>query len=63
MADPQAPSTPTLKPGDPLDLATSVAGEEDPGASLDLPMEPAKPAGQAPVPPPPSAVEKGTRGA
>ena len=24
------------RPGDPLDLATSVAGEEDPGASIDL---------------------------
>lgn len=25
-----------VRPGDPLDLATSVAGEEDPGASIDL---------------------------
>jgi hypothetical protein len=24
------------RPGDPIDLATSVAGEEDPGASIDL---------------------------
>lgn len=24
------------RPGDPLDLGTSVAGEEDPGASIDL---------------------------
>lgn len=25
-----------VRPGDPIDLAQSVAGEEDPGASLDL---------------------------
>lgn len=29
-------STKPVSPGDPLDLATSVAGEEDPGASIDL---------------------------
>ena len=29
-------SLPGSRPGDPLDLKTSVAGEEDPGASLDM---------------------------
>ncbi|HEX2546607.1 MAG TPA: hypothetical protein VHL79_17120 [Ramlibacter sp.] len=29
-------SGPSARPGDPLDLRTSVAGEEDPGASADL---------------------------
>ena len=46
MSDPQTAST---RPGDPLDLATSVAGEEDPGASIDLAASPgrgAPPAGQ-----------------
>lgn len=28
--------SPSARPGDPLDLKTSVAGEEDPGASLDM---------------------------
>jgi hypothetical protein len=36
MADKQTPSSTPAKPGDPLDLQTSVAGEEDPGASIDL---------------------------
>jgi hypothetical protein len=36
MADKQAPFSKPAKPGDPLDLETSVAGEEDPGASIDL---------------------------
>lgn len=30
---PRAPA----RPGDPIDLQESVAGEEDPGASLDIP--------------------------
>jgi len=30
--DPSAPA----RPGDPIDLGASVAGEEDPGASIDL---------------------------
>ena len=34
MADPQSPAS----QGEPLDLAESVAGEEDPGASIDLAM-------------------------
>jgi hypothetical protein len=34
MADPH-PSKPA-HPGDPIDLSESVAGEEDPGASIDL---------------------------
>ncbi|QJW84260.1 hypothetical protein HK414_11705 [Ramlibacter terrae] len=51
MADKQTPSTPASKPGDPLDLATSVAGEEDPGASIDLANTPGRsdqPAGRRP---------------
>lgn len=37
MADKQtSSSSSTAKPGQPLDLATSVAGEEDPGASVDV---------------------------
>lgn len=47
-------SSKTARPGEPLDLTTSVAGEEDPGASID--MESGRgtegridqPAGQAP---------------
>jgi hypothetical protein len=51
MADKQTPSSPASRPGDPLDLGTSVAGEEDPGASVDLARSPGRsdqPAGQAP---------------
>ena len=33
---------PVAKPGDPLDLSESVAGEEDPGASIDLAEVPAQ---------------------
>jgi hypothetical protein len=40
MPDPKSPPTPVAKPGDPIDLETSVAGEEDPGASFDVPPEP-----------------------
>lgn len=42
------------RPGDPIDLDTSVAGEEDPGASLDVPNSKGwegrsdQPAGQPP---------------
>ena len=45
------------RPGDPLDLATSVAGEEDPGASIDLAQPRGtegrndQPAGQQPLQP------------
>lgn len=51
MADKQDPARPASTPGGPPDFATSVAGEEDPGASVDLARtsggaEP--PAGQAP---------------
>ncbi len=35
MADPQS-KPPPVRPGDPIELETSVAGEEDPGASLDV---------------------------
>lgn len=38
MPSPQPPAA----PDDPLDLTTSVAGEEDPGASIDLANVPAK---------------------
>ena len=44
----------TARPGDPLDLNTSVAGEEDPGASIDLALPSGtegrndQPAGQPP---------------
>jgi hypothetical protein len=37
MADPRSPSRSVSRPGEPLDLSTSVAGEEDPGASFDAP--------------------------
>lgn len=47
-----SPDTPAVtRPGDPLDLAESVAGEEDPGASIDLATAPGRsdqPAGRAP---------------
>lgn len=50
MADKQPPMNQPAQPGDPIDLATSVAGEEDPGASFDAPPASAsdQPAGQAP---------------
>jgi hypothetical protein len=38
MAGKQSPSTPVSRPGEALDLSTSVAGEEDPGAAFDLPV-------------------------
>ena len=45
-------SKPPARPGDPLDLMASVAGEEDPGASFDAPSgtegRSDQPAGQAP---------------
>ena len=39
MANQKPPPTPVAKPGDPLDLGSSVAGEEDPGASFDVPPD------------------------
>ena len=36
--DPPTGSTPPAGDVDPNELLTSVAGEEDPGASLDLPL-------------------------
>ncbi|HSV77884.1 MAG TPA: hypothetical protein VLK85_01595 [Ramlibacter sp.] len=45
MADPRTPTPSAPRPGDPgdpLDMGESVAGEEDPGASLDLAAMPAK---------------------
>lgn len=38
------PASPPAEPNDPLDLTTSVAGEEDPGASIDLTETPDTPA-------------------
>ena len=37
QSDQQLGSKSQARPGDPIDLAGSVAGEEDPGASLDVP--------------------------
>ncbi|MDB5752603.1 MAG: hypothetical protein JWP65_3024 [Ramlibacter sp.] len=37
------PLAPPAQPGDPIDLTSSVAGEEDPGASIDLADAPAFP--------------------
>lgn len=34
--DSARPSSSPARPGEPIDLRTSVAGEEDPGASIDL---------------------------
>lgn len=60
MADPKSPPTPVSKPGDPIDLGDSVAGEEDPGASIDAPLgtegrsdQPAGTAGSKPRSPEP----------
>jgi hypothetical protein len=50
-------STKPARPGEPLDLTTSVAGEEDPGASIDLATPRGnegrndQPAGQPPMQP------------
>ncbi|MBC5783181.1 hypothetical protein H8N03_09520 [Ramlibacter sp. USB13] len=50
-------SSKPARPGDPLDLATSVAGEEDPGASIDMAQPRGtegrndQPAGEAPTQP------------
>ena len=50
-------SSKPAQPGDPLDLATSVAGEEDPGASMDMAVPSGtegrndQPAGQPPMQP------------
>ena len=47
-------SSKTARPGEPIDLSTSVAGEEDPGASIDMERVRGtegrndQPAGQAP---------------
>ena len=44
MGTQQAPdSKPAARPGDPIDLSESVAGEEDPGASVDIVGTPAEP--------------------
>ena len=52
--EPQLGSNSPANPGDPIDLDSSVAGEEDPGASFDVPNNKGtegrsdQPAGQAP---------------
>jgi hypothetical protein len=54
QADPQRGSNVTKRPDDPADLLTSVAGEEDPGASIEFAAVQGtegrsdQPAGQAP---------------
>ena len=42
-------SSPVAKPEDPVDLTESVAGEEDPGASIDVADTPAQTAKPAPA--------------
>ena len=42
---PDPSKQPVAQPGDPIDLTESVAGEEDPGAAVDLADTPARPAG------------------
>jgi hypothetical protein len=45
MGTPQTPkSPPATRPDDPIDLSESVAGEEDPGASIDIAGTPKEPA-------------------
>lgn len=46
LPDPGAPA----RPADPIDLTESVAGEEDPGASVDLARPAARPAQPAAKP-------------
>ncbi|MBG9386592.1 hypothetical protein [Caenimonas aquaedulcis] len=48
----QAPEAPKVP------LEESVAGEEDPGASLDIPAKPADNAGRTPAPPPPEPIPR-----
>jgi hypothetical protein len=60
MPDPK--QQPVAKPGDPIDLSESVAGEEDPGASLDIPgKREAPPSGHKPPPIPGDAKPRGSR--
>ncbi len=51
MPNPPRTPPPAAQPGDPLDLSESVAGEEDPGASIDVASVPAT--GVAPMTPRP----------
>lgn len=46
MAGTQTPPTPLAQPGEHIDLEESVAGEEDPGASIDIADTPARPQGE-----------------
>ena len=45
---------PVAKPGAPIDLTESVAGEEDPGASIDISGTPTTPTSNAKPNPPPA---------
>ncbi|MCG2592731.1 hypothetical protein LZ009_08040 [Ramlibacter sp. XY19] len=48
MGNPPAPKQqPVAKPDDPIDLSESVAGEEDPGASIDISGTPTGPGSRA----------------
>lgn len=49
LAPPAATAAP-LAGREAIDLSESVAGEEDPGASIDLPPVPRQPAAGAPAP-------------
>ena len=61
MPDPK--QQPVAKPGDPIDLSESVAGEEDPGASLDIPVKRDTPAAsEKPVKPAPLPADDKPRG-
>lgn len=44
--DPRPEPAPPARPDSPIDLTESVAGEEDPGASIDLERPVARPPGQ-----------------
>lgn len=61
MANRQAaPGDAPVRPGDPIDLDRSVAGEEDPGASIDLAN--LRPAGGPPATAPGDQAPAGTPG-
>ena len=52
MGTPKSPESqdpPVAKPEDPIDLTESVAGEEDPGADIDVVGTPAQTAKPAPA--------------
>jgi hypothetical protein len=57
MAHPQS-HPPLARPGEPVELDTSVAGEEDPGASIDIAAEE-----EDPAPEPARDADRGAPGA